>query len=358
MYNYELYKKLTKEDKAYLEDYIIYRDINDCINEKGIKLEDDEIIDLKEIILNFYNEDSVDNFPLTHTTQFITSNYINKNITMEELRDNSYYSIYKAIEEDNIEYMKTYTDYFAKQKRKLDNLVKYKNVYSVNVLNSWGDIKEYYVDFIITNNLNGRTARCCDWFDDDYNNYNNSEVINRILNISEKWFELPKTSQINDITYKLFKEICNSDNNTIHIDKKDYIDFYNLTDENINLLKTDIIRFNLKDYIDFTSDKIIIYGGFQTAFNDDRKVERRNEKIMRDEKIVNMIKKRYPVGTRIKLNYMEDKYSVPSGTCGTVDYVDDEGQIGMKWDNGSTLSLVYGVDSFDVIKAKSKDMER
>ena len=48
----------------------------------------------------------------------------------------------------------------------------------------------------------------------------------------------------------------------------------------------------------------------------------------------------------------DDNYSVPRGTCGTVEYVDDEGQIGMKWDNGSSLSLIYGVDSFELITNK------
>lgn len=69
---------------------------------------------------------------------------------------------------------------------------------------------------------------------------------------------------------------------------------------------------------------------------------------------VEMIKKKYPVGTRIKLQYMEDNFAVPSGTYGTVEYVDDEGQIGMKWDNGGTLSLIYGVDKFDIIKNKQE----
>ncbi len=31
---------------------------------------------------------------------------------------------------------------------------------------------------------------------------------------------------------------------------------------------------------------------------------------------------------------------------GTVAYVDDIGQIGVKWDTGSSLSLIPGVDSF------------
>lgn len=70
---------------------------------------------------------------------------------------------------------------------------------------------------------------------------------------------------------------------------------------------------------------------------------------MMNENKLNYIKEKYPVGSRVKLNYMEDPYAVPSGTLGTIGYIDDEGQIGVSWDNGSSLSLIYGVDSFDVI---------
>lgn len=55
----------------------------------------------------------------------------------------------------------------------------------------------------------------------------------------------------------------------------------------------------------------------------------------------------YPVGTRLELINMDDPYSpIPSGTRGTVQYVDDMGQIGMKWDNGRILALIPGEDSF------------
>ncbi|MBQ8818932.1 MAG: DUF4314 domain-containing protein [Clostridia bacterium] len=58
-------------------------------------------------------------------------------------------------------------------------------------------------------------------------------------------------------------------------------------------------------------------------------------------------KEMYPKGTRIELNVMNDPFApVPSGTRGTVDYVDDMGQIHMRWDNGRTLALVPGEDSF------------
>lgn len=53
---------------------------------------------------------------------------------------------------------------------------------------------------------------------------------------------------------------------------------------------------------------------------------------------------------------MDDPYAVPSGTLGTIDYIDDEGQIGVSWDNGSSLSLLYGVDKFEVVDIK-KDIE-
>ena len=46
------------------------------------------------------------------------------------------------------------------------------------------------------------------------------------------------------------------------------------------------------------------------------------------------IKAKYPEGTRIELEQMEDSQAIESGTRGTVDFVDDIGQIFMKWDNG------------------------
>ena len=70
---------------------------------------------------------------------------------------------------------------------------------------------------------------------------------------------------------------------------------------------------------------------------------------------VQRIKDQYPPGTRIRLNSMSDPWSpVPEGTEGTVDMVDDIGQLHMKWDNGRTLALVPGEDSFSVIPQKQE----
>ena len=62
------------------------------------------------------------------------------------------------------------------------------------------------------------------------------------------------------------------------------------------------------------------------------------------------IKNKYPAGTRIKLIEMNDPWNpVEPGTEGTVQLVDDIGQIHMKWDNGRTLALVPGQDQFKII---------
>lgn len=65
--------------------------------------------------------------------------------------------------------------------------------------------------------------------------------------------------------------------------------------------------------------------------------------------VVKMIKKRYPKGTRVKLIEMDDMQAPPIGTTGTVIGVDDTGSIMVHWDNGSSLSVVYGVDKCQII---------
>ena len=61
------------------------------------------------------------------------------------------------------------------------------------------------------------------------------------------------------------------------------------------------------------------------------------------------IKAKYPEGTRIELEQMEDSQAIESGTRGTVDFVDDIGQIFMKWDNGRRLALVPNEDKFRIL---------
>lgn len=69
-----------------------------------------------------------------------------------------------------------------------------------------------------------------------------------------------------------------------------------------------------------------------------------------------VLRERYPAGTRIRLNHMDDPYApILPGTTGSVEYIDDAGNIHMKWDNGRSLSLIDGVDDFEIISDRSGD---
>lgn len=54
--------------------------------------------------------------------------------------------------------------------------------------------------------------------------------------------------------------------------------------------------------------------------------------------------KGYKPGDRIELISMEDSQAVPIGTKGTIDYIDDIGQLHMHWDNGRSLAVNLDVD--------------
>lgn len=59
-------------------------------------------------------------------------------------------------------------------------------------------------------------------------------------------------------------------------------------------------------------------------------------------------KEMYPVGSRVRLDHMSesDPDPIPSGTLGTVLFVDDIGTVHCKFDNGRQLGLCSEVDSF------------
>ena len=64
---------------------------------------------------------------------------------------------------------------------------------------------------------------------------------------------------------------------------------------------------------------------------------------------VEFLRKMYPVGCKVKLHHMNDPFAPPCGTVGEVTWVDDIGQIHVKWENGSTLALNVRLDSFSKI---------
>lgn len=68
------------------------------------------------------------------------------------------------------------------------------------------------------------------------------------------------------------------------------------------------------------------------------------------KKTVDHLRHVYRQGTRVKLVYMDDAQAPPVGTEGTVLMVDDTGSLLMRWDNGSGLNVIYGVDKVNILK--------
>ena len=67
--------------------------------------------------------------------------------------------------------------------------------------------------------------------------------------------------------------------------------------------------------------------------------------------MVKLLREQFPPGTRVRLeSEMNDPQPIPTGMTGTVQGIDDAGQLLMKWDNGRGLSLVPGEDDFSVVK--------
>ena len=58
----------------------------------------------------------------------------------------------------------------------------------------------------------------------------------------------------------------------------------------------------------------------------------------------------YPRGTRVELLGMDDPQAPTVGTRGEVLGIDDAGQLLVRWETGSSLSLIPGVDSFRIVQ--------
>ena len=82
------------------------------------------------------------------------------------------------------------------------------------------------------------------------------------------------------------------------------------------------------------------------------------QKPKRTEDNVKEIREKYPAGTVLELDYMDDVQAPQKGSRMTVTYVDDMGTIHGNWDNGSTIGLVPSCDRFHVVDTEALEPER
>ena len=59
---------------------------------------------------------------------------------------------------------------------------------------------------------------------------------------------------------------------------------------------------------------------------------------------VEQVRREYPPGTMIELISMRDSHATPSGTIGEVTGVDDTASLLVRWQTGSSLNVLYGID--------------
>lgn len=136
-----------------------------------------------------------------------------------------------------------------------------------------------YVNYLIKNNA-GNSANCWLALDnkklktlDDYTI--NEGVRKQIKANNQLEFSYPKTSELHDITYKLYQMVCNIEKNMLYLDE-DELEELNMCPELFDLLCEDISRFHLEDYFEQRGENLIVYNGLQCLFNDNKK-ERRHD---------------------------------------------------------------------------------
>lgn len=175
---------------------------------------------------------------------------------------------------------------------------------------------------------NGQKYLCMGDIDSYYINPTDKELekIKEILNTA--YYSLSDAEKRN-YTYKMFKFTTDKEPS-------------NINDEWLAHQTYEDIEY----YLDY--DKYSFITTKNSAVNDFTNEYRKETKMLSEwEKNAQRARRLYPEGTRIELINMNDPYHpVEEGMRGTVDIIDDAGQIFMNWDNGYGLAIVPGVDEF------------
>ena len=101
----EMYKKLSKEDKANLSIYCIYDSIYDVAKNEEVELDDKIVTDIQELTYNLYLDDAR-NLSLSQIAYFITECYIENETFLDKVKDFDYDDILEAVENDNYDFYK------------------------------------------------------------------------------------------------------------------------------------------------------------------------------------------------------------------------------------------------------------
>lgn len=150
--------------------------------------------------------------------------------------------------------------------------------------------------------------------------------------------------------------------------KKYYSNQGKIIDDHLeNEIIEEAISLHLKEIIDknIYSEELLKLHSIARMFDDvcdklykfykEQSYENERSNNLIDDKELEELREKYPSETKIKLTKtMDDIQPIEAGSIGEVDYIDDAGSIHMKWENGRSLALIEGVDSFEIISKPEK----
>lgn len=150
------------------------------------------------------------------------------------------------------------------------------------------DSNDLYVNYKVSDKSKNLVANCINYYNlSDINLDNESspiiykkKLLSLLKNNNGLEFSLPKVSTLSRLLKYVYDCVCESEYNMCYIDREEWEELKEekcFSDEDITLLKKDIAKYNLQDYVvlNYEEYKLCGFGGLQTLFNDDRE---RNEK--------------------------------------------------------------------------------
>lgn len=151
------------------------------------------------------------------------------------------------------------------------------------ILQYWNDSDHLYVEYKIDNEeIPSMSGLYTDYYNVsdigcDYNLASDEEIkkcLKKLIEENHSKIPYPKVSELSPLLKYVYNFVCQSEANMCHIDYDDWqelIDEEEFIEEDISILKQEIEKYKLDDYItvDDGEYKICGYGGLQCCFNND-----------------------------------------------------------------------------------------
>lgn len=80
------YKSLSDIEKSYINSFVAFNSIFNKTNELEVELPEDDIVLMKDIVLNVYEKDDSYGYSVSDIADFLINNYLDEDITLEDIK--------------------------------------------------------------------------------------------------------------------------------------------------------------------------------------------------------------------------------------------------------------------------------